>query len=215
MFAKDPRRAGNGRPKSRFPARDPKAPPRLIDLTKFYNAALTDSWHGGTGNDLADLPRGLQTLAGGEFDLRGLVQMGSHSPSASKFPKEIKGIKVNLECLGLHFLHAAAFGTSQYEGKQIGAYVVHYATNQMRLEIPIIYGHEVRDWHKFPNEPTAPKELTVVWTGSNAVSKREGHSLRLFMTTWVNPAPTVPIESIDILGGQTVPALFLVAITAE
>lgn len=215
VFADESSSPGRVQPTARFPARDPKAKPGMVDLTKFYNAALTESWHGNTGNDLAELPSGLQTLAGVEFDVRGIVQLGGLSPSASKYPIEIKGIKVNRKCQRLHFLHAAAYGTVPDEGKPLGAYVVHYGTNQMRLEIPITYGRDVRDWHVMANEPTAPPELTVAWTGANAVSKRSGGSIRLFLTTWVNPAPGVAIESIDAITGLASPAPFLIAITAE
>ena len=215
IFATDSPAAANPPSTPRFPARDPKAGPGLIDLGKYYNAALTESWHGGPENDLAALPCGLQTLAGAEFDVRGIVQLGGLSPSASRFPTEIKGITINQKCQRLHFLHAAAYGTVPDEGKQLGAYVVHFATNQMRLEIPITYGRELRDWHVMANEPPARPELTVAWTGTNGVSKRAGSSIRLFLTTWLNPVPSVPIESIDVVTGRAGPAPFLIAITAE
>jgi hypothetical protein len=115
----------------------------------------------------------------------------------------------------LHFLHAAGFGNPGDEGKQIGVYAVHFATNQMRVEIPIRYGHEVRNWHSQAGEPAAPEDLLVTWTGQNAVSKSAGQSLRLFLTTWTNTAPDVEIESIDFVSGMAVPAPFLIAVSAE
>ena len=162
LFANESPPAPKPQARPHFPARDPNAGPELLDLTGYYNAALTDSWHGGTGNNLAALPTGLQTFAGVEFDVRGIVQLGSKSPSASKYPAEIKGIQVRRKCQRLHFLHAAAFGNAADDGKQLGACVVHYATNQMRLEIPIVYGREVRNWHSLPDEPPGPKELKVI-----------------------------------------------------
>jgi hypothetical protein len=69
----------------KIPPRDPKARPELIDLSAHYNAALTDSWHpasnmaGETGNDLAELPGGVQKLDGIEFDLRGLIHKATQA----------------------------------------------------------------------------------------------------------------------------------------
>jgi len=210
--AKAPPKAG---PAPRFPRRDPAAPKRLLDLTPYYNAGLNESWHGGKGNDLAALPKGLQSFDGVEFDVRGIVQLGSKSPSATNYPVQIKGIPVKQKCQRLQFLHAAGFGVAGDEGKQIGTYVVHFATNQMRLEIPIRYGHEVRDWHAMSGEPAAPKDLKVAWQGANAQSKSAGHSIRLFLTTWTNVAPALEIESIDFVSALGVPAPFLIAVSVE
>jgi len=69
-----------------MPPRDPKADKQMLDLSAFYNAALSESWHGGTENDLAALPAGLQTLDGVKFDIRGIVQLRSKSPSSAKYP---------------------------------------------------------------------------------------------------------------------------------
>ncbi len=199
----------------RFPARAPEAGKELLDLTRFYNARLNESWHGSRSNTLATLPKGVQTFAGAHFDVRGIIQLRSFSPSSTNFPPAVEGIPVKQKCQRLHFLHAAAFGTPGDEGKQIGTYVVHYATNQWRLEIPIRYGREVRNWHTTPGEPLAPKELVVAWRGQNAISKSTGQSIRLFLTTWLNVAPGLEIESIDYVSSMAVPAPFLIAITAE
>jgi hypothetical protein len=199
----------------RFPPRDPQARKELLDLTPFYNAGLDESWHGSKGNDLRALPKGLQTFSGVEFDVRGIVQLGSRSPSATNYPALIKGIPVKQKCQRLYFLHATGLGTPGAEGKQIGAYVVHFATNQMRLEIPIRYGQEVRNWHVLAGEAAAPKELQVAWRGENAQSKSAGHSIRLFLTTWTNLVPDLEVESIDFVSAMGVPAPFLIAISVE
>ncbi len=127
----------------------------------------------------------------------------------------IKGIPVHQACQRLHFLHAAGFGNPWDEGKQVGLYVVRFEGSSMRLEIPIRYGHEVRNWHTQGGEATAPEDLRVVWTGQNGVSSRSGQSLRLFLSTWTNPAPGVEIQSLDFVSSMAVPAPFLIAITAE
>ncbi len=218
LFANDspPAARNSSRPGGpKFPARDPKAKKALLDLTGFYNATLTSSWHGKKGNDLAALPKGLQNLAGVEFDVRGIVQLRSLSDSATNFPAQVQGIKVRQQCQRLHFLHAAGFGSSADEGKQIGAYVVHFATNNMRLEVPIVYGRDVRNWHSRKGEREPARTLKVAWTGENAVSKQAGGSTRLFLTTWTNLVPGVEIESLDYVSSMAMPAPFVVAITVD
>jgi hypothetical protein len=198
-----------------FAPRDTNAPPTLLDLTPFYNAMVSESWHGSAGNNLAGLPIGITNFGGVEFDVRGIVQLRSKSPSSTNFPVEIKGIHVGQKCRRLHFLHAAGFGAAADEGKQIGSYVVHFATNQMRLEIPITYGQAVRNWHVLRDEPAPGSELNVVWTGENAVTKKSNGSLRLFLSTWTNLVPDLEIESIDFVSSMNNPAPFLIAITVD
>lgn len=219
LFADDPEPPAHapGKPAvaPRFLPRDPKAPKQLLNLTAFYDAGLNESWHGGKGNDLASLPKGLQTFDGVMFDVRGIVQLGSKSPSSTNYPAQIEGIPVKQKCRRLCFLHAAGFGAPGNEGKQIGAYVVHFAGDPMRVEIPIRYGHEVRDWHDLAGEPAPPRELKVAWKGENAQSRRAGRSIRLFLTTWTNVAPDLEVESIDYVSAMAVPAPFLIAVSVE
>ncbi len=184
-------------------------------MTKYYNTTLSAPRYGTNGNNLAALPRGVQTFAGVEFDVRGVIQLGGKSAGLSKYPPEVTGIKVRQKCQRLYFLHAACLGGPADEGKPVGAYVVHYPVNQMRLEIPITYGREVRNWYSVPEEPAATNALTVAWTAKTPNKANPGRSIRLFLTTWTNPAPGVQIESIDYVSRLAVPAPFLIAITAE
>ncbi|HTA30827.1 MAG TPA: hypothetical protein VK731_10080 [Candidatus Cybelea sp.] len=197
-----------------YPARDPQAKPGLIDLTAYYNAALTDSWHGNSKNDLSSLPSGVQNFAGVDYDVRGIMQLGSKDRAAEKFPTRIDGIKVQQKCARLHFLHSAGFGNVNNEGEQIGSYIVHFSTNRMQLEIPIIYGRDVRNWHRMAGEQPST-ELNLAWRGTNGVSADSHNYIRLFTTTWVNVVPAMEIESIDFVSAMGKAAPFLIAITAD
>jgi hypothetical protein len=199
---------------STYPPRHPRTKPSLIDLTAYYNAALTESWQGNSKNDLASLPTGVENFAGVDYDVRGIVQVGGKEQAAEHFPARIEGIKIQQKCARLHFLHSAGFGAVTDEGQQVGSYIVHFATNRMQLEIPIIYGHDVRNWHRLAGEqPSA--DLDLAWKGTNAVSADSHNFVRLFATTWVNVVPSVEIESIDFVSSMGKVAPFLVAITAE
>jgi len=197
-----------------YPPRDPQAKPNLINLSPYYNASLTESWHGSSNNDLSALPTGVQYFAGVDFDVRGIIQLRSKWLSAERFPARINGIKIHQKCSRLHFLHAAGYGSVTNDAEQVGSYVIHFASNRMQLEIPIIYGRDLRDWHKLIGEKPAP-DLTVVWTGTNDVSATEHYPIRLFSTTWVNVVPAVEIESIDFVSAMGTVAPFLIAITAD
>jgi hypothetical protein len=197
-------------PKPRFPPRNPNTKPNLIDLSAYYNAALTESWHGNPDNDLSSLPTGVQSLGGVDYDVRGIIQLRSRANPTAHFPSRVNRIKIRQKCARLHFLHAAGFSKNIDDGRQIGVYIVHFATNQMQLEIPIVYGRDVRNWHKLRAEKPSP-DLTVAWTGANGDSP----DLRLFSTTWTNLAPDVEIESIDFVSSMGMPAPFLIAITAD
>ncbi|GEM_PF-331377 len=186
-----------------------------INLTKFYNATLTDSWLGVPGDDLAELPAGRHKFAGVQFDVRGIIQLRSQLLSATNYPVVVKSIRLRRKCTTLHFLQAAAFGSPQDEGLKIGTYTVRFSTNQMRLDIPIYYGADVRDWHALTNEPTAGGSLTVAWTGENEATRQSGRPIRLFMTTWTNVVPDFEIDRIDFTSAMTGPAPFLIAITAD
>lgn len=204
--------------KKTYPDRDPKTPAQLIDLTSVYNARLTDTWHGAenaTGNDLSTLPAGLQELNGTPFDIRGVIQLGSKAPTANRFPSQVTGIKVGQKCRTIHFLHSGAFGHPPDEGKQIGVYALHFAANNMRLEVPIVYGKDVRDWHYWAQEQEAPATLRLAWKGDNATSKRANSYIRLFETTWTNVVPDIELESIDFISSMSQPAPFLIAITLD
>ena len=194
--------------------RNPQLSPNLIDLSPHYNASLDEPLHtkANPRNNLSALPRGLQTLADVQFDLRGVVQLSSSrlkdlDPDAD-YPERVNGIKVARHCRRLHFLHAS--GIAVADSVQIGSYIVHYADGQQR-EIPIVYGENVRDWWGASNEAKAPEQLQVAWTGRNGATPR----IRLFKTTWENPLPDLEVRTIDYVSKMTLAAPFLVALTVE
>ncbi len=221
IFASDTPSPAKAKPKTKakaakmIDARDPATPRELLDLTGFYNANLNNSWHGGSGDDLSALPKGVHTFDSVKFDVRGIVQLASKTRSATNFPAQVQGIKVNRKCERLHFLHAAGFGKIDPKNPIVGWYVLRFANDQMRLQIPIRYGHEVEDWHAQPDEGSLSSDLNVAWIGENSLSKRMTNSIRLFTTTWTNLAPNVEIESMDFVSAMGGPAPFLIAVTVD
>ncbi|MBI3866997.1 MAG: protein kinase [Verrucomicrobia bacterium] len=197
-----------------IPVRDSQTTSNLIDLSEYYNAALTESWSGGEGNSLSSLPVGVQTLKGVMFDVRGVVQLSGGSRLSRFYPSEIRGVRVGLACRRLHSLLAST-GGGPFQTATVGHYLVRYIDGST-LKVPIDYGLAIRDWWDHAASPHADTEkFLVAWTGSNPKARETRHSLRLFKWTWDNPYPKRDIVTLDFISGMTGVAPFLVAITAE
>jgi WD40 repeat protein len=210
------------------PVRDPGTPPELIDLSVFYNASLSAPWHPGpSGNHLAELPRGVQTFAGTRFDVRGLVQVTGRpflegleflqsGPTEGfiSYPKRVGGIPISRKLDRLQILHAVQ-GEQAPDGTRVGHYLVRYANGRSE-EIPIIYGRDARDWHELPDAPVGVTDAVIAWKGNNPAAKQAGNrGIRLFKSTWTNPAPDNEVATVDFVAEHVSTCPFLVALTAE
>jgi len=205
-------RAVPGKP---MPARGAHANKRMLDLSSHYNAALNETWHKGgmANNTLKDLPTGIQSFAGTDFDVRGIVQLSGQQAEqelAVLFPKEVTNIAVQQKGQKIHILHACAWISSH--GTRIGSYTIHYADGQSR-SVPVVYGVDVQDWWLSEDILSDPKP-NVVWTGRNHAAP-DGPSLGICKTTWTNPLPDVEIDHIDYRSTMENSAPFLIAITVE
>jgi hypothetical protein len=218
----------------------------MIDLTKYYNWGLKGTWHPsssvpegvqGLENDLAELPTGIQTFAGVQFDVRGLIQLvGTELRSVGgNYPERVDGIEIGQKFENLHVLHAT--GWQAPEGTVIGSYILHYADGSEK-ELEIIFGQNVLDWWALSDAALTADNSVVAWTGSNALAREiirssqgpnidkitelfgisktdEKDYIRLFKTTWKNPQPDIEAKSIDFVSKMTASAPFLVAMTVE
>jgi len=200
----------------RIDARPAELPDELIDLSGAYTAPLTESWYPGPReNTLASLPRGRQVFAGVAFDVRGLVQLAGHeiaSYGADLYPARVGGILVERWVQRLHFLHGAVSEVA--DGRGIGSYRVFFNTGR-QIEVPVMYGHNVRAlWQPANQDPLLPG-ATVAWRGQNPATRARGMELRLYRMTWENPWPGEEVVAVDFASAQANAAPFLVALTAE
>ena len=215
LFAADAVASLQARSQSEIPPRDPRASAKLIDLTKQYNAALTEGWHR-TGpnepiaNDLSTLPRGVQKIAGVEFDVRGLIQLGSRKLSHPRYPLAVRDIKVDQKAARLQFLHST--GWSAADGTPVATYVMHLANGKSH-EFTVNYGDQLLDWVAWQPNPKE-RDTVVAWSGTSPATGGQT-TLNVFKTEWVNPEPDQPITRIDYIASNNDPAPFLIAITAE
>jgi eukaryotic-like serine/threonine-protein kinase len=198
-----------------IPPRDPSAATNLLDLTDSYNAPLTESWYSAKEeqNNLSELPRGIQTLGGVQFDLRGLIQIGVNATNGLFYPNRVDDIPVRRQCRRLHLLHGAILAAGARPGDELGSYIFHYADGR-QIELPIVTGKDMADWWSQPGEPEMGS--IIAWSGHNRAASEAGRAIRLFKTTWENPYPQVPIRLVDFVSDKPTPGQpFLVAITAE
>lgn len=199
------------------PPRDPAAPLQLIDLSAYYNASLTVPWPPEMpDNHLGELPRGVQTLAGTPFDVRGVIQVAGRPLLTGDFqyPERMSGISIKQKLNRLQFLQAVKWGYPP-DGTVVGRYLIHYANGRTEA-LPIIFGRDARDWYEKPGEPAEVTDAVIAWKGNNPAAKAVGNlSVRLFKRTWENPAPDLEVTSVDFIAESDSAHPFLVALTAE
>jgi WD40 repeat protein/predicted Ser/Thr protein kinase len=203
------------------PARDARLRPQLVDLSAHINAGLVETWavwdH---ANHFLALSPGVRQFGGVEFDVRGLVVLAGEADSRQ--PARADDIRVGAACRSIHFLHAANLVNLDYEtaelptGAEVARYLLHWQDGT-RAEMPVRMGHEVSNWHVPPAvaEASAPQAPRVVWTSANPISRANGRMTALFLSTWENPRPHVPVERIDFVSSRTKAEPFLLGITVE
>lgn len=214
-FIPQPKPKVPAKPSKKIPARTTETDKRMVDLSKYYNAALNETWHKGgmSNNTLKDLPKDIQTLDGTSFDIRGIVQLSGQQAERElsvQFPEKVANIAVQQKGQKVHFLHAC--GWQSPEGTAIGAFVIHYRDGKIR-SVPIVYGVDVQDWW-LSEEFTSDSKPNIVWRGKNH-STPDGPLIGVCKTTWENPLPGIEIDRIDYQSAMMNSAPFLIAITIE
>ena len=143
--------------------------------------------------------------------------MGWPFPEAegfSAYPKHVEGIPIRRKLERLQILHSIQ-GDRPPDGTRVGHYLVHYASGRSE-EIPIIYGRDARDWHELPDAPVGVTDAVIAWKGNNPAAKQAGNrGIRLFKSTWTNPAPDNEVATVDFVAEHVSACPFLVALTAE
>ena len=199
-----------------IPPRDRQAKPGQVDLSAFYNAPLTNSVASGEkGNDLAEVPQGLQTMAGVEFDVRGVVQLsasGLRGTERDIYPASVNDIPINRKVARLHFLHGAVWHEALRVN--VGSYVLHYADGQAR-ELPLVYGVNIEDFWRYETHQDQMTNTVVAWAGENADIRRFKGTIGILKMVQDNPLPEVEIKSIEFTSAMSKSAPFLIAITVE
>ena len=194
-----------------------------IDLSKYYNATLTDSLNSPAQvkeNNLASLPKGRQLFSGVPFQVDGILVLSGKKNlewGRTEYPEAIKDIKVGRTVRQLHLLHGAG-GVYDQEGTTIAKLVLHYGDSSER-QIAIKTGEHVRDWWGDPAQAVTGESSELAWKGTNPAVKKYGGdkpgSLRIYKTSFDNPQPTLSVTSIDYVSTMQNSAPFLISLTVE
>lgn len=199
-----------------LPPRAPDTPPQCLDLSAWLNAPLseplTDGLAGGFWQ-LSGLAAGPQRLGGVEFDVRGLIRLngGGLLLRFPDLPAAVPGIAVGRKCARLHFLLGSC--TDAATGVVIGRIAVNSASGVRRVvdltSGSVVNGSLLPDG-TFPILTAASRE---VWR--TATPGVPGHYACIYQHTWVNPKPSLTVETLDFTSTLENGAPFLMAVTAE
>lgn len=207
------------------PVRDPTAPTNSINLDEFYTGALDGVFRpelaGNEGDDdLNQLPKGVVTFHGVDFDIRGVVllSVGTNAPNSwwgwLDHPTRVNGIQVGRKIRQLHVLQATVGNVKT--STPVGSYVLHFADGSEK-ELGIVYGEDLRDWwcggRGDPAEEVTHAQLA--WSGTNPIAEQCRAQVRIFHRAYENPRPDVEVVSVDFVSSGAGAAPFLVAMTVE
>jgi WD40 repeat protein len=206
--------------RTQLPARDPAAPPNLIDLTAHYTATLDECSYldpvaDYDGIDLRNAPKGLVRFQNVPFDMRGVIQLAPASKDGlwEGYSPMAEQISVAQRFRMLHAV-IGSIGRAP-EGQAVGALVVRYADGT-RHECEIVYGHHVRHWWTLGDSRTDTDLAQVAWEGPHAFPKIHPTRLRIYHSSWDNPRPDEEVVSLDFVSRMTTTAApFLIAVTVE
>jgi len=206
--------------RSQIPARDPAAPPALLDLTAHYTGILDESSYLDPnadllGIDLGNAPKGLVRFQDAPFDMRGVIQLRSakRDPLWEGYAESVEEIPIGQRFRRLHAI-IGSIGSAP-EGKAIGALTLHYADGTSH-ECEILYGRHVRHWWTLGDSRTDTDLAQVAWEGPHAFPDLDSIRLRIFHSTWENPKPDAEVVSFDFVSKMsTTAAPFLIAVTVE
>jgi len=200
-----------------------------IDLTPYVNAKLTDSpasSAGNGGNNLADLPSGVNVYGGVPFDVEGFVQLGGKNLISifhKDFPVEVDHISIHKRFAKIYLLHAGDWVDAAESGTAVARLILHYE-NGSQGQIDIVAGRDIFEfWSPLFTTGAAPEyarmspDTELAWTGSNRYLEQlwPDESLVLYKSGFANPQPNLTVSWVDYVSTMTATAPFMVGLTVE
>ncbi|WP_294507637.1 beta-galactosidase trimerization domain-containing protein [uncultured Victivallis sp.] len=187
-----------------------------LDLSDTANMGFRDDaagdrkggWTDQGAMDFREFPTGKQTFAGVPFQV--IDPAGNDGKSCivlagtvKYFPQESADIKVGGLVKNLYFLHTAAWGGQK--GRQF-EYRVTYKDGTTAV-IPVNGGSECADW--VGNTPISNGSIVA------ETAKPNGVKIGAYVTSWKNPHPDKPVQSIKAVSAAADAVPIIIAITAE
>jgi serine/threonine protein kinase len=205
-----------------IPSRPKGLEPRQIDLTAFYNGALSQSLFltlnpsEAMENTWGTLPKGSVSLGGIPFDIRGVIHLSGQNLE-SRIPKlmpaTVTNIPVAMKCQRIHFVGATQWGDPP--GTVVCRYRMHYADGTSEV-MAVEFEWNVQSWwlRREDNQGDL-KRAKRVGQGSNARLDSNRWTLSLYLQTWNNPKPDLEVKSIDLESAMLNSSPFVAGITVE
>lgn len=147
------------------------------------------------------IPRGRQTFFGVPFEVSGLIRLAGTDARREEwyFRPQVEGIPVGRVAGRIYLLHSTYYYASN--GTEIARLRMNY-TDRTSAELPIRYGqHTLNFWRQRYEAPAdlSDPDARVVWEAELPVLARYGNSLRLCVTSFLNPRPDREIASLDLI----------------
>ena len=210
------------------PPRKPNLSKNLIDLSNYYTASLfhySGWWGSAEHDDLRTLPDQYDQSQNIPFDLRGIIQLNSGKKSDGNsandngyvtrnnkvYPDYVNDIQINSKAKKIHFLTGLLFGNHHDDVKGIPtANITINYDDKSQESFQLLREIDIFDYgDRNGIEKLDPEKIG--WLGQSS----RGHGRGLTKTSWQNPYPDKEISHIDIQGGLSKSAPFIVAITIE
>lgn len=192
-----------------------------IDLRSWTNSPFNDIWPGGQkakDNNLGDFIPGQNFYGGIPFDAQGIVLLAGKKSLefGRKFPTEVNGIKIGRKCAKVHLLHGGSFVQAVPQGAAIARFSLKYADGSEK-KFDIVAGEHVLDWWGAIEQKPKDPETELAWTGRNPNIKRRAPNLalRLYKSSFANPAPDLEVVSLNYISLLTDASPFLIGVTVE
>lgn len=208
---------------------DDELPPVVpIPLTNVLLEAENGSWR--RDQDYLQAPHQPQEFGGVAFLMDGLIQLQGRTSKEWKNRSYRRAVIVPLaltnfsdggieiiqrgsNVASLHLLGATRYGSN---AEKTFAEIVWRYTDGTALRTPVQYLTHFRDWVRNPYEEPAhlPYAFSkVVWTVPQPA--QSGHALRLYRTSFANPAPKKIIRQLEFVSAMEDPTWFIVGVTLD
>jgi len=164
------------------PPRAADTPAQCLDLTPFYNSAITENWAAlkADGNTWSRCPRLATSRRQYRGHFRGVILLDSirQRREVPLYPVRVSGIPVHRRIHRTHFLCGASWGSNI--GEERSARWVFHTAEGATFDRPLRLGTDVLDWWAPPDPAPLPQGMTVAWTGTNPASVKVNRRIWLF-----------------------------------
>jgi hypothetical protein len=180
-----------------------------VPLAPVLEPKEKDEWT--NDRDFQLVPHGPREFGGIRFLLDGLIQLrGLNLPDNLRYRTDISLPLPGTNLVGcIHLLGGTRYASAPQTCAQL---IWHYEDGSM-ARTPIVSFQHFRGWIRNPYEQPAhlPYSFSkVVW-----IAPQPNRTLRLYRTSFANPQPNKPVQSLEFASEMQEPSLFLVGVTLD